>query len=656
MASQALQQSRKIFAGINWRDFKYAASKESTDLGIQQGASWQAEFGEACDISNIKLNPAGGFSVRKGRVKSGVVDNDIHTFANFEDHTGAEFKIIGAGDKIYVDPGGAVTNYPVAGGTCDVALTHDFADGFAYKAKTVSMSKFLFYTDGQRGNLKFDGVTWTQLGVTGPALAPVVAVNVAVGVLDGYYKYFYQYIALNTPLAYTGESQRSPISLEIHPVTQQADITIVPPTDPQVTAVRLYRLVGTQYLQVGVDLTLAALAAVGWVFTDNVADADLGFPAVRYDQGAPIDESLTAVKFDGVAQFGNRLVGWGSATLWYSLPGFPEKFWNNIAGSDVLTQPIEIDSQNGQAIKDAIFYRNMLVTFTQNKMGTLYDDGGTGLSFLMREWNLGCPYPRTIQIVRGWLFWLSNDGLYKWDGSNPPIHISAKVDYDISGNNRGIYDSLYSFLLSAASVYSEDDQAYWLSLPLYTSNENQRTLVYDLRMEAAGLNPWSVYDFGFVDGFITADRKIYTACSYKVGAINKTDYMQEQQGTQDEGADFTAWYETRHTDFGLSRFDKAGVEIAANCYTTDKTITMSCIFDGGDVIFVMDTESAGDRTDEGLTDEAYTSGAMENSIMENFGMDCVGKTFAFRVEMNNTNFFYSFDATFILKGRARTAA
>lgn len=642
MSIQSME--RKVFAGVNFRDFKYAASKESDDNNIQTGITWQAEFGEAFYIKNVRLNPSGGFSSRRGRITIGTVVEDIHTLSYFQDNTGIEYAIIGAGDKIYVDPG--IT------GTCDPLLTYDFGDGLAYKAKTVNAFKFLFYVDGQRGNLKFDGNDWTQLGITAPSSAPTVAVDPVVGSLNGSYTYFYLYIALNAPLGYTGESQRSPISSSVSPSSEKVNVTLVASADPQVTGIRLYRLGGTsaEWKQVGSDLT-----NTNQVYSDNIADADLGsvLPS-DYDLGAPIDETLTSVKFNGVTQFGNRLVGWSGGILWYTVPGKPEKFWNNIEGSDVTTQPITMDPENGQSITGCEEYRNMLVMYTKNKMGTLFDDGGIGLSFIMKNWGMGCPYPRTIKAIRGWLFWLSDDGLFKWDGANFPVHISAKVDYDNNALNRGIYDSPSQSLANACAIYSKKDQAYWLSLPDYSSNENQRTLIYDLRMERAGLNPWSVYDFGFSDGFNVEDGRMFTSGSYRNNGIDKKSYIEENSGVQDDGSDFDVIYETRHSDFGNSRMDKRFIEISVNCYTIYNTITMHAITDLGGEVFTFDTEPSGERTNEAITNESVTASQTGDFLMENFRAEDIGLQFGFRVEMGNGNIFYSFDTLYKLVRRART--
>jgi hypothetical protein len=84
-----------------------------------------------------------------------------------------------------------------------------------------------------------DGITWYNLGIAEPTTAPVVSQG-AEGLLDGTYQYCYTYYNTSDGT----ESKPTPYSVEIPITLKQMEVSVIASTDPQVDAIRLYRLGG----------------------------------------------------------------------------------------------------------------------------------------------------------------------------------------------------------------------------------------------------------------------------------------------------------------------------------------------------------------------------------------------------------------------------
>lgn len=602
---------KKYFYGLDISSPRYTGGPKAAD-----------GFNEASDMSNVKISPNGGPVCRKGRYTVGTVTENIHTIGWFKSHVGLDYLILGAGDKIYLDP--------AAGGTSSLSRTLVVGD---IKGDMSSYNMHLFYVDGTNENAKWDGLNlaWKKLGVSAPAAAPTTAL-VAAGVLTGTYQHAYTYVYKDAGLGYEAESRFSAYSAELTAATQNINVGYVASTDAQVTHIRIYRIGGA----IAEWRLVAEIANGTGTYTDNNSD-DTVIQLPEYPlEGEPLDINDTPVNFNGIVQWRNRLWGWKGSYLYSTREGRPEKWFNE--QSDY--QAINMDPESGQEIIGAIPFSNILVVWTRTRM---YFVTGEIEPWAVVEarWNLGLVAKRSPAVCAGYLFWLSNDGVYMWDGVGEPKPASGPINRDFEGNSRGLMECSNAFLAGAVGVYVEADDgtnyaesAYKLSVPYAnTSVNNQRTFSFDMnmyRLFGMRFSPWTLDDIAFSDAVINYKREFYSA---KASAAVNNAYMRELSGSQDDGVDVVSYYETRHWNFGSSSFDKAFDFITISGYATE-SITVKTIFDFGDYIDTLVLSMYGDMYDVDKWDEAYFAGGGLMRRHDSYPQAAIGNKIGFRIEMS----------------------
>jgi len=626
MARILQREQRSKFYGLNFADPKYSGGSEG-----------RSDFKEASDLNNIRFTDDAKPAARKGRDK---VDADsyttdaIHTLGWFEDSSGTEHLIVAAGNDIFTD---ALTVFPPV--TSHTLTTPD------KRATIETYANHLWYVDGNNGNLKYDGTNWYNLGIAAPAAAPAVADGGA-GVLTGTYQYVYVYVYKNVGLGYEVESKASALSAEFVAAAKQIDVDVVASTDAQVNFIRIYRI-----SSVAAELQrVAEIANTTTTYTDNVADNALGAAMVDRFEGEPLDASSVAVKFDGVVAWKDRLWGWKGPTLYYSKAGKPEVWWND--ESDF--QPITIENETGRKIIKCIPFRNNLIVYTEDKMFIVSGDIEPWAVLDYRN-NIGCISDRSPVVCQGYLQWLSNGGMYQWNGVDEPLPISDPVDNDFEGTSRGIMESPNTSLAFVKGIYVPDEKLTLLSTPFTSAVFNSRTFVYDHEIaRQTPLSPWSLWDdLSFVDAVINPARVMYSAATTAVDG--KYYYKQEFLGTQDEGTDVAnVYYETRHWDFGTTLMDKKMFYLGANGYTTGTDITFKTIVDFGQFTDTFDLSTGGDEFDVALWDDGEWAGANLVSIWTSYPQDTIGTILGFRIEMDKDAVFHSFDLQFMETRRYMT--
>ena len=610
--------AKKTYEGINFFDKKYSGGEKGL-----------AGFREACDIKNIRLKDT-GIVIRKGRTRvngATPIAESLHSIDYFEAYSGNNYLIVGAGDKIYTDDG--------AGGV--PVLSDTLATG-DIPATMESYLRQLWYVDGVNDNQKWDGTTWSRLGVVAPSAAPV-AVAGAAGVLIGTYWYRYVYVAKNGAILYEVESATSATSTPITAIApgQQINVTVIASADPQVTNIRIYRLstVAATWKLV-VELTNANA-----VYSDNIADASLGLEMVNPTEGEPLDETMTAVKFEGICKWKSHMWGWADDMLYVSVEGRPEKWYSDQSAASGL-KPMRMDAK----IIRCIPIDNYFIVLCKNRM---YAITGSGTTFAIMDVqkNLGCVAARTARETPWGLAWLSNTGICLWRPGAKPEVLSRPIKNDTEGQSRGIFDSSNSALQYAAAVYDDEESAYKISVPYGESVYNVRTFVLDFDALERGHNPWLLDDYGFMDAVFTPDRKLYTATSVTTGGVvDRAYYHLENTGYQDDGADISAWYETRHSDFGNSSTDKNLLRYAIEAYTESTSISVKTFFDLGNKVDICSIDPTGDKWDEAKWDEGYWGGAQEASRYNNYCAGAYGMKVGFRVEMSGRAYFHSIEVIY----------
>lgn len=189
------------------------------------------------------------------------------------------------------------------------------------------------------------------------------------------------------------------------------------------------------YLYKSEDLTGAAANAVGLQplylqATIDRADTTGAFPATYVDSSAtyPINTRHLDIrdrtppsrcKFAVFTK--GRLVLGGNvdypARVWPSLIGEYEAF-------DQQNEYQDFTNQASGSLMGMIEFNDWLVVFTERSTHVLtnLDQDDWGVQTVLPE--TGCIAPDSIQVAYGRLFWLGIEGVWMWDGVNPPENIS----------------------------------------------------------------------------------------------------------------------------------------------------------------------------------------------------------------------------------------
>lgn len=319
----------------------------------------------------------------------------------------------------------------IGGSIIDAPYIYNF-NGWIYSIEQRSYVKFqerLYYSNGiSRPQKTTNGITWQNLGISSPILAPVVGINASPGIHTGTLQYCYTYY---NSLDGT-ESAPSLYSTELIVSLNQLDITLVASLDAQVTNIKLYRL--------GASLTsmflVTTLLNTNQVYTDNIADINIaGFPLTTINTGiAPIGLNyLTEANAMFFGAIGDKLYfseianvnSWGP----FNFIDFP----NTITGLGSI--------QNG------------IIVFTFNEAYIVVGNSPTTLSKYLVSGNQGCINHNTIKFINSTLLWLSNDGICASNGGDVQIITKDKLGIKALG------------IPKDSAVHNE---VYYLSLDSYT--------------------------------------------------------------------------------------------------------------------------------------------------------------------------------------------
>lgn len=214
--------------------------------------------------------------------------------------------------------------------------------------------------------------------------------------------------------------------------------------------------------------------------------------------------------------------------------------------------------------------------------GRLIDTAG----LIQMDESIGCIAPGSIATIGNVVLFLSQNGMYAFDGGNF-VKISDPINKDMENVNKSI-------LKFSVGMYNHNKNQYWLALPTPSSNHNDKVLVYNIDRKVwhppyENINAYSIamyreennddpiIIFGDHQGYLYKGD-IGSADGLAVGYKGFIDTVAGISYTDDD-ANFEI------TGDGLAGFnmilvDRAGTDrsklIASN---TSKTITLASAFD-----------------------------------------------------------------------------
>lgn len=327
-----------------------------------------------------------------------------------------------------------------------------------YQNATASpVSGWTFGALGTTNALKVDlNLIVTNWQAAPPTTAPTLTATS--GSIISPLPYYYRFTYSNATL----ETSPGPISNSITLLTAQGVIVngLTASTDAQITTINVYRLGGafSTWFLVG---TVAN--GVATTYTDTTADINLTGQSLVLHRDPP-------PRFNALETHKERVWGFGynnsysyqfnSATNAYTTTGpQPSDLWySNYTepwGFDNTNDVIPVGRNAGGDVGVGLAsVGSILVCFKTKTTWAVFGD--TQADFLVRKlFDIGCSSNQSIVKAYGVVYWLSNRGVYAFDGSTPQ-YISSKI--------RRILDGFSQADLAAATAFMRG-RMYWLSFP-----------------------------------------------------------------------------------------------------------------------------------------------------------------------------------------------
>lgn len=321
---------------------------------------------------------------------------------------GTRHKLVMSDGSLYYTTGNGIFNLVQAGYVAAANMEFASQNNLVYFSNGIDDPQ-VYDMGATYGGVVYTPPTVADAGVTAPTAAVTFAADTAGGnVPAGAHTYKYTYLYRNTQ-----ESNGSPASA-VHTVVNPdntVNLTGVTVGGLGVTARKIYRDDNDgNWVLVG---TIPNNTAT--IFTDTAA---LGTTPIPTDNNTPPLWSL-------VTQFRDRLwvagVATSQSTLYYSDAGLPD-VWptNNFIACNPKDQ-----------ITCVTNFNDKVVVFGKSSFGIILGTTSDNFRYIDISPNIGCVDNRSVQVVtiRGVpkLQWLSQFGVYQWDGSNIQL-ISDKIE------------------------------------------------------------------------------------------------------------------------------------------------------------------------------------------------------------------------------------
>lgn len=336
---------------------------------------------------------------------------------------------------------GTIISISVPASTARVIGSSVFlTDGTNFVAGTV--------TSNRTGNIQT--ILITQASSVGATIATGATYSTGLIQSGVYYRYTYSNAAQESspspPTLVPTNSYQTPL---FDTVTMNAS------TDASVTTINVYRIGGAlgQWLLVG---TVANPGSGTTTFIDNVPDSAVtGQNLILHRDPPP--------PFVAIAEHKERIFGFGYPSytingvvqpsapcdLWYSNYVEPWGFDNT---NQVLQLGAHDSGDIGVEIKSI---GSILIAFKSKTTWVVYGESPNDL-FPQKLFDIGATSKLAVVAALGVVFWLSNQGVYMFDGSTL-TYISRDVKKILDGFSALDFET-------AAGMFS--DRMYWLSFPL----------------------------------------------------------------------------------------------------------------------------------------------------------------------------------------------
>jgi hypothetical protein len=289
----------------------------------------------------------------------------------------------------------------------------------------------------------------------------------------GTYYYAYTYSVVNG----NGTQETSPDAGAFAPfaisvtITTSQDITLTPSSpwsgtfaDGSTYSTNLYRMSAAQTTW----LFLANVTGSA-PYTDTLADASIASNQQLdlHRDPPPVGGAVFSHKervwvftlYNSEASSASTFSAFSQCQLWYSDYGIPWSFDNSfgviLVGQETIPNDATFTANPGDLPVQGVSLQSIAILFKTRTVWCVYGDDET--TFVARRVaNIGCVSANSVAVCQSLAFWLSEEGVYYFDGYNPPQLISEKIRgalQDIPISDQKVSQAWFS------------DRAYYLSFP-----------------------------------------------------------------------------------------------------------------------------------------------------------------------------------------------
>lgn len=363
----------------------------------------------------------------------------------------------------YFSAPSTVGNFTLPSGvTLNVASLYSFV---TYASQTIpSIPGWMFLSDGISNTLKINAQTLavTQWQINPPTYGNSFVINSSSPSSSMNGVYYYRITYANAELESSPGQPWGPITVTNLSATLQ---NIPSSSDSQVTTVNIYRLGGT----LSTWLLVGSISNGTTTFVDSTADLNVTGQELVLARDPPPPFLALESHMDCIWGFGyNTSYQWqlnpyytvGSTAQYTTLqPQLSDLWYSNYAepwSFDNVNRVLPCGRNTGGDVGVALAsIGSMLCALKYKTFWAVY--GNSPADFLQTKlFDIGCMSRASVAKAFGLVFWLSDRGVYAFDGSDAPTYLSKDIKY--------LLDSMQATDLQA-SVGFMHYRMYCLSFP-----------------------------------------------------------------------------------------------------------------------------------------------------------------------------------------------
>lgn len=200
-------------------------------------------------------------------------------------------------------------------------------------------------------------------------------------------------------------------------------------------------------------------------------------PAQKYDGTAVSLLANAPAVSDFVATHDNRVYIAANNSVYFSALRKAED-WTTVNESGQIT----VETTDGKEITGIIAGAARLTIFKGNSIHELFGTRPDNFTMKIVTENLGCPTGRSAKVIEGVIYFLGNDGIYRYSGGSlPDSSFSIPVQEELKKINKWHVHKSVSWSIG---------RKYYLAVPIGDSTEPNTIFEYDIDFQT-----WNVWEF-----------------------------------------------------------------------------------------------------------------------------------------------------------------